>query len=358
MKVGYVEEFFRNFIEKMADSWRVQNIESYEQNKEDWLKQINVLDEIVRLYSYEKEKLDLSKEVEESNKISKEKTVETKDKETQLDEEAFEGPYEFQRYLKGGVVLDLNGYVPEGIIRRLDLNSGDLLYAKKVDSKGDSKPHYIYHVAERTNKPDNSGRVQYNLCPVEETGGRLVVRTSNQSGLIKAKGELMPLILSEYDAEENDLVAGDIIDVAFFENNPNSIKVIWKHTIEKMEEKSEVLKSLNNTIKEESTENKEVVDPLLSEMNIVVIGDEHKNSYYKKEIEKFGGTLLMVDGKRKESLMKLHSKRIDVVVCIVSKSSHEAMYASKDVAKKRGIPFIPCPTESSQSVVKLILQKI
>lgn len=137
--------------------------------------------------------------------------------------------YLFERKIKGGFVSEISSFVPEGMVRKLELKHGDMVFAEK-DKNNIHLNHYHYGVSKRIGINDAPGRKQFNSCPVEKMGDVWIVKKSNETGsLIKLNDVPYTVLINNLDIKEYELQIGDLIDVAFYENNPKYSKVIWKH---------------------------------------------------------------------------------------------------------------------------------
>lgn len=382
------EQIFEQMRDEMSQKWQAVSVSSYQYSKKLLLEQLKVMDALVKLHEVEiegeneTEEAFLSKwknfeEGYEKNpnqdaqmepvvntefkklEITVKPIVQEKEKEKEKEQEKV---YSFQRNLQGGILPAIKGFVPEGIVRKLDIEHGDLVKATLLPSTEGRPPRYLYELVEKLGKSATRNRVQFNYCPVENQGGRLLVSRSGETGsLLKVDGELFHHLFSDYEVEEFELKEGDLVDIAVFTDNLVGSRLIWRHKdIELISENTDTLGSSSLKGKkrkekkgtEESDE--EEVELTLQNLSILVIGEIHNKSHYEYEIEKVGGVLNMADGKQKSEIIRNQVAKSDYAVCLVGRCSHVGMSVAKEEAKALGIPFLPCWSNSAKNVVKTI----
>lgn len=372
-------QLFDTLKEEMAKEWMSRSIESFDFGEPDptWNMQLKTLAAIYELYQFEKEKNVhctnvLSNRKEECQQDDESTTVDegessvgsdeaTVISEKDSEEEKPYGIYQFHRNLRGGHLPELNGYLPERVVRTLGLTHGDMVKATVASYQPPStiNTHYDYEFVEKGDLPEIRVRRQVNLCEVEEAGGHLIVRRSNENGLIKLNDDIVQLMINETDRTTFQIVPGDLVDMAFYEDEVTHAKVIWKHRLEDVPEENDKpakIKSKQKS-KQEPANNENKTD-LLQGKTILVIGESHRSNYYEFEVHKQGGKLLMADGKQKDLTIRQKVSQADIVVCVTTMCSHKGMESSRDEAKKQNKPFIPVYTNSAPSLVKAAIKEV
>lgn len=84
--------------------------------------------------------------------------------------------YQMERKLRGGYLPEANQFIPEGIIRNLNLENGDLIRIEETPSY--SRERYNFSLTEKGDGKPAPGRHQINYCLVEKDGDLLVVKQS------------------------------------------------------------------------------------------------------------------------------------------------------------------------------------
>lgn len=248
-----------------------------------------------------------------------------------------EPAYTFIRNLKGGHITigGQNLYVPETIIRVLDINHGDKL---RATSKGADK--YYYEIAEKTNDPTNPERETIDYALVEKQDGMLIASRSMAKGgeNIKINNYLHTFRIPNEDCLKFALKEGDLIDIAFNPNDPSYYRVIWKYEIEDMEQAERPKKAgeYKDKTKKTDSENKEQE---LEGKSVLVIGLEPRKSIFRQVIEDRGGNFLFLKGTEQENRFTSAIRKADVVVILTEFIRHRASLLAVKVCKEVGTSF-------------------
>ncbi|AQZ48041.1 hypothetical protein ERICIV_01815 [Paenibacillus larvae subsp. larvae] len=142
--------------------------------------------------------------------------------------------FEFRRKLVGGFIMGAahdggNIFVQEPDVKRLGLENGDKL-AVVVKPFGHEYV-YDYHIVVKTEDPETD-RVQFDYCFAEKINGQFCVRhryTGNETVPISMDGQNLVLYLGEQDVINKRIQDGDLINIAFYRNNTEHVRVLWKH---------------------------------------------------------------------------------------------------------------------------------
>lgn len=250
--------------------------------------------------------------------------------------------YKFERKLKGGWLSEIGAYVPEAVVRLLGIEHGDYVRAvEKENGEFDYPKHYRYEVAERADAQKVLGREQIDYCLVERDGGLLVVRKSLLDGNRSIRLNEVPhtFIIKDTDIQEYRLVENDIVDIAFFEQNPMNPKVIWKHDLE-----SDLIEENETTVhkkkdKETKLDLSKEEKRSLSGKNILVIGCEPRKTVFKQNIESRGGEFTWASGLEGRSRLTAMIKKADVVLLLIRFIKHQASKDTVEICKEYGVKF-------------------
>lgn len=282
--------------------------------------------------------------------------IEEEEKEKEIDspketiEEENQEKYLFERKIKGGILPKINGFVPEGIVRKLGLEDGDFVYAKPTEEEN----KFIYALAEKRTKIPKTDRLQYNYCPVEKYDNMLVVsRSLEKDEEIKVNELLYQIPLKEDDILYFKIEEGDLIDVAFPKNEPHRNKVLWKYetpTIDITQINGKEYKSSTKT--RETTAEIEVTQTLEGR-TFLIIGNEPSKAHYKKVIEERGGTFIWADSNESTERIEALVKKADCVIFLLKTSSHGGMWKIKDLCKTYQVPFETTFSLGATTVVRI-----
>ncbi|AGA60053.1 hypothetical protein Theco_4052 (plasmid) [Thermobacillus composti KWC4] len=138
--------------------------------------------------------------------------------------------------LSGGAIVDegdtVLGVLPESVVRSLDLRHGDVVRILERDDRGRLKVQLL----ERA-ETDESNRVELKFCLVSmrnEEGRSFLAIDEMLVGGEKKRISLPGSKESYLEIKEEDirffkLEVGDVVDVAYWVNRPNTFRVIWKY---------------------------------------------------------------------------------------------------------------------------------
>lgn len=261
--------------------------------------------------------------------------------------------YTFERKIRGGMVNEVEGYVPEGIVRRLGLEHGDKVHATPKETSDPNRNFFMYALAEKGPGGEAPGRTQHNYCPVKKEAGRYLVERSAVTGeAIRFNESLYTVILDDSDVLEHKIKVGDLIDIAYPNDKPNMAKVLWKHDVEAL--KVPPTTNNNNASEKVEAENpKEEPGQTLEGKAVLVIGNEPKKELYKEAIEERGGEFLWADAKLNLTRLRAMVRKADVVCFLLSVSGHIGMEHIKKMCKDYKVPFETSWSMGRSSVVRI-----
>lgn len=367
-----IESNWMELLKKdMIEAINVLNFENLDIQKELLEKHFNVFQSLQELHSFKNQHHLISNPItlnernenilteERSEQMKKEAIIEKKEKMTTLTTKPM---YRFERKIKGGFVPEIEGFVPEGIVRKLGIQHGDMVYASPMETDDLNSRHFRYEIAQKGEGKDASDRVQFNYCPVKKEAGRLVVEKSEETGqYIRYEDSLYTVILDEFDVQEHQIKEGALIDIAFPVGKPNLAKVLWTHKVAESENSfNSNHQSSNSAKKVEKTEKKDKpsFEQTLEGKTVLVIGNEPKKNLYKLAVEQRGGTFLWSDAK--EKLIRLESliRKSDLVVFLLSVSGHVGMEHIKQMCKDHRVSFETTWSKGQTNLIRIAEEKI
>lgn len=322
-------------------------------------KQINLIESLQKIHEFKAEN-----NIENENLLSNSETgcpkneyseEEIKEKRhiKHIKKDVDQTAYRFERKIRGGAVTEIEGFVPEGVIRKLGLEHGDMVYATPMETPNPNSNHFQYELAEKGDENDVVDRIQYNFCSIKKEAGRLVIDKSEETGeFIRYQDNLYTIILHERDVIEFKLKEGDLIDIAYPTNKIEVAKVLWKHPLESL-----TMETVNKTLTQVSgkTEQKEkiIYRQSLEGKNVLIIGNEPKKNLYKFSIEQRGGTFLWGDAKNDLTRLEALVRKSDVCVFLLSVSGHVGMEHIKQMCKDYDVSFETTWSNGKSSVIRL-----
>ncbi|MGG1021127.1 DUF2325 domain-containing protein [Bacillus paralicheniformis] len=242
--------------------------------------------------------------------------------------------YELKRNLRGGLLEEINLYVPEIIIRKQGFEEGDFISATYL---GDEK--YNFELVEKANEKKPTDRVQINYCILSKQGSYLVASEywdEGEAKMIKCDDVPHSFLIDQESINKYNLTEGSLVDIAYLRTNIDVFKVIWKHSTDEVKHETPLPSSHYKTkqpkadiIKTNELEGKKVL----------LLGGEKRTSEFEKAIECIGGELVHafgnVDTKRLESLVK----SCDMLITMKLNINHPKARKAKEFAKKHGKLF-------------------
>lgn len=258
----------------------------------------------------------------------------------------FRPMYQVERKLRGAYVPYIDGFIPEKIVRNLGLEHGDYVYAEPIELQHQSEPkRFEYELAKKSDEIILDDRVEYTHCPVEKDAYMYVVNRSTTTGeQIRVDDAPFTVLINDSDIERFDIHEGDVVDIAFYESNPSSAKVIWKHGVQgglhvENTDKHDKSDKKQKKSHDKSSGSQEKLEQVFKGYTICIVGDEPNKSAYKTLIEERGGTHLHVEPSWSPSRIETMIKKADIVVGLYDVSSHTGLEKAKEYCKDYNVPF-------------------
>lgn len=240
----------------------------------------------------------------------------------------------FVRNLRGGYLKDTTAFVPESIVRQLDIDHGDLINATLKQKRDEYSPDiYEYELAEKRNV-DLPDRIEFKQAIVDydENLSRYFVEKDVFNHFLKYDTYMVRLSLSDYDVNNYNLKKGDIVDVAYYASDVDTTRVIWLYHTE--EDKPSTPKP-SGYYKQKDKESKSY-DPIFKDKHVIVVGFEPRKADMKEEVERRGGTFQWLSGKEKD--LESHIIKADAVVLQLSHTAHRSSIDTVAHCKNNNIP--------------------
>jgi Uncharacterized protein conserved in bacteria (DUF2325) len=272
--------------------------------------------------------------------------------------------YRFERRIKAGVIPELGAYVPEIIIQDLGLEHGDLVTAKFLE-KGIGKPdQYEFSLvkkAEEITHPEgiqevNLGIIEY----IPRFGAFGISKTAGGGQLYNEYNEELTLQIADEDLDRFTLHEGDIVDAAYYIDNPSYVRIRWVHNFDETDkaEKTEKPKPSSYYKKTDKDDEKEEVKQIFKGKTICALGFEPFWYKMKEEVESRGGQLLTLTGKEPNfSTIAGNLSKSDCVVIFAHHVSHSGKGGSPktvEYCKRYNIPFDAMHSFGRSSFVKKV----
>lgn len=247
--------------------------------------------------------------------------------------------YVFQRKLKGGELQGIGCFVPERIVRALELEQGDFVYVTENASVSDGRYKHRFEVAERRHMPPNEERgcCSYAIVEYDEERKQFFVEKDMQQNRIYVNGAPYRFWIPPKDAAS--VVQGDIIDLAYSKSSPDIVRVAWTYPSSFVNDFSKPTR-----MKRRQEKNQKEYVQTLEGKTILMVGFEPGRAAIEEEITVRGGNFQWAHGKKeREVTLRKMIRHADIVILMLEHMGHGgATSGSKGVvriAKELGVPF-------------------
>lgn len=261
-----------------------------------------------------------------------------------------EQTYVFDRKLRGGFVSGLDYYLPESLVKQYGFEHGDLLYIddEHTNFKGETK--YEFSLAEKKAKPH--ARIELHKCILKRENSFLVTDTyfcmqDSQEKLIWLEEIPYTFVIAESEALDWKVEQGDIIDIAYYENDPTKVKIIYKHHTESNYTQPQKSSTYKDTTKADDDDT-DTLDPLeetemesLHGQTIAVVGSDYRFPDYAEACEKIGVNFIGIAGNAYKAVPGLirDITEADIVVLMIHAMRHQTSATVVQTCKEQGKPF-------------------
>lgn len=256
--------------------------------------------------------------------------------------------YPLSRNLYGGFLLTGSStnsiYVPESIIRELELNDGDVISAEVIPGGSHLKPFYKYNRLRKGSPLKTAVRqeFQFGIVAYDEELKRFYVEQDINKNNLRVNESPNRFMISEEDARSYNLKVDDVVDVSWYENNFTKGRTIWKYNVSELPTKETSVSKKMLAYKQSETKlakEKEVALEDFTGKRICLVGVEPYHSDFKEIVESRGGRLVALTSLTKKVTMNASIRKADLVVVGISHTSHDASQYANERAKKYEVPF-------------------
>lgn len=352
-------------MKRWIDQLELHNVQDVKEKLEQYFQMFEVMGNLPEAppVKQKKKKIvveDIVEEIEKEDAIGEqialqiEETIEETIESPRADGNELKG-YVFERKLRGGILADINAFIPEGIVRKLDLEHGDIIGARKMeDVSEDGRNKYHYTLIEKGERRPAPDRAQLEYCLIKKEAGSLVVEDSSLSGeKVRFNGVSFSIVLNENDIRHFGLAEGDIIDIAYKKSMPNEHKVLWKHEDIELPEEKTIETTKKRKEHDPSSELVELPEQTLEGVSVMIVGNEPSRTSYQEQIEKRGGEFLWIDAKEKVDRFEPVVKKSSFVIFLLGVSGHTGMKKIKQLCKDYKIHFEGTFNQGVTSIVRL-----
>lgn len=256
--------------------------------------------------------------------------------------------YIAQRELNGATLLTENGqdagHVSESIVRKMNLTSGTVV-------KADIMPNNIFiHKVLRhidhlgSTKFDDKTRIatfEFGVVKKHKHHLRVTYNSNNEPLLVNGKKYAFLLDL------DNPVVGnGSIVELAWYKDDPDSMRIRWTYPTEKPLDEAKVDNSKHHNKDDETSNSEPSITKRYPDLDLngktvaVLVGNRQEHEDYERQIELYHGQPTIVDSfKTKKSYLKDKLKSADIVILVKSKAHHGASKAVAEFQDQFGFAF-------------------
>ena len=270
------------------------------------------------------------------------------------------------RRLRGGYLPEVGVSVPEAAIRRLGLAHGDYLSLEPIGTFADGRRRYRFQLAERPPEPPadfrERGELAMAIVEIREHGGLMVERSVD--GSLPAR-----IVLHAEDVQYLNLTAGDVVDLAYWADDPDDVRVCWVHRTRDAESTAaapaaplrDSRPAQRNPFAGRGAEDddgplEDVAVDALSGKRVLVVGCEPKRREYEAAIRRLGGEMEWVEGTEGQARLEAAIRRVDGVVLLTRFIRHQSFWDATALAKGHGVKVVACPKLGIRSVSRAAVE--
>ena len=267
------------------------------------------------------------------------------------------------RRLRGGYLPDLRISVPEVAVRRLELEHGDYLLPEPAGSFPDGRLKYRFAIAERTREVPTDvrerGELAMGIVEADTQGGLVVTRTA--AGPLPSR-----IVLSPEDVQYLNIAPGEIVDLAYWADDPENVRVSWVHRTRSDEPLPAPLvrpasrrlvateAAAPNGLAADGDDSDASLDDLnpvsLAGKRVLVVGCEPKRREYEAAIRRLGGQMEWAEGTEGQARLEAAIRRVDGVVLLTRFIRHQSFWDATALAKSCGVKVATCTKLGIRSV--------
>lgn len=261
--------------------------------------------------------------------------------------------YVVQRELTGATLLTENGqdagHISESIVRKMNLTSGTIV-------KADIMPNDIF-VHKALRHIDHLGKIKFDdqkrfstfefgVVKKHKHHLRVTYNSNNEPLLVNGKKHAFLLDL------DNPIVGnGSIVELAWYKDDPDSMRIRWTYPTEKPEQTKSGKKTQSADKNETDKDSQEPLAKRYTDLDLhgktvaVLVGNRQEHEDYERQIKLYNGVPTVVDSfKTQKSYLKDKLKSADIVVLVKSKSHHGASKAVAEFQNQFGFAFAVADT--------------
>jgi hypothetical protein len=270
--------------------------------------------------------------------------------------------YTYERKLRGGYVRDFRGGIllSHGAVRHKDFRHGDKLRFTHETPHRDGVTFH-FDVAERVDLPQPD-RIEINIAKLKSDGNKLYIDSyycpkTGDMPSITVEDTQQRFYFSDKDIKDYMLEADMFIDAAYWKDNPETIKVLWRHTVEPTQS-SPKLPSFYKQGKDKDDDNdnlplSSIECAILRGKKIAIVGCDPREAILKETLKRIGSDFVAIsgDGEPKATVMS-RLRNVDAVVANYKYSNHIFIKQMNAYCKEIDMPIRNISTFGISSMLR------
>lgn len=149
--------------------------------------------------------------------------------------------------------------------------------------------------------------------------------------------------LTTEEIDRLNIEKGDILDLAWYDNNPSTRKVIWKHQTDYDTSATVEQKILNSPEEKETVEQPATesvfTDNQFEGLTICLVGMDMYKDKFRKAVEERAGSFIHVDPKASRVRREAEYLKADIIMLGLQQISHESRNHAVAFAKQENIVY-------------------
>ncbi|MDC0764128.1 hypothetical protein POF51_25755 [Brevibacillus sp. AG] len=238
-------------------------------------------------------------------------------------------------------------YISEKLIRVLNLEHHDIV---KVTSNNDN-----FHVKLIKKGPGipRADRVEFKFCYVEEEKGVLLIR-HHREGFDLVPLPIGEFVISEDEIRKKEIRPGDIVDLAYLEQQPHYIQVIWKHATDVIPQTPPLPAS---SYKRSSlpTATERILPEYYKELRdktVLVVGGDDRHADYRDAFASQGANFIGLKGDSTPDKVRTQVAKADVVVIVICAIRTRTGEFTPNICKNLKVPFTRVHKDGLGSILR------
>lgn len=239
--------------------------------------------------------------------------------------------------LSGANIGSFKIFIPEKLLRKLNIDEGDWVKATSVRTGWDLKPVYEYELIEKVNAPSNRNVIENATVEYDNL--------LNQYYILDTSEDKLPIkiLLDQHKIGNFHLQVDDVIDYAYWNDDVLNGKVIWLHPLNSDIEMAHLSIPTSDT---------------LNGYTIGVIGHEPNTDNLKSALMSNGADVITLSGSESIDTLAGAIIKANIIVIFIDSVGHDGMFKIRNVSKDFDIPILYTKSVDSETLIKMIYDEL